>query len=109
MNGDFDSLRSLQRSKNRSLKMHNALHNWLQSIRASRKKVAEEKKNEGEMYDEEVEEVGIKYSQPVEEVKGEEVLKQPVVVKESNGFSIPLIQGTSETLKKSLYLTPRKR
>lgn len=27
-----------QRSKNRSLKMHNALHNWLQSIRASRKK-----------------------------------------------------------------------
>lgn len=30
-----------QRSKTRSLRMHNAMHNWLQSIRASRKKVSE--------------------------------------------------------------------
>ena len=81
-----------QKSKNNSLRMHNALHNWLQSIRASRKKVAEEKQL--------VEEYQQKEESYNEEYMDEEVVvvSQPAVVEavrvervESN-FAIPLIR-----------------
>ena len=82
-----------QRSKNHSLKMHNALHNWLQTIRASRKKVAEEKQwVEEERFEEEVEDK-IEFFEPVvPERKVEEIVVAAPEPREAHSFSIPLMR-----------------
>jgi tetratricopeptide (TPR) repeat protein len=80
-----------QKSKTNSLRMHNALHTWLQSIRASRKQVAEEKHLVEEYQKEEV----YSYEEYAEETPTtpEPVVTLPVVVEKSeSSFVIPLIR-----------------
>ncbi len=99
-----------QRSKNNSLRMHNALHNWLQSIRASRQEVQKEKKLIEEYQEQEqVEEERIVYRE-------EPVAERPLVTEEAvmpaktetrhEGFGIPLMRrkqrGDEEEKKPSV-------
>ena len=80
-----------QKSKTNSLRMHNALHTWLQSIRASRKKVEEEKHLVEEYQKEEI----YNYEEYIEETPTapESVVTAPVVVEKSeSSFAIPLIR-----------------
>jgi tetratricopeptide (TPR) repeat protein len=83
-----------QRSKNRSLKMHNALHNWLQSIRESRKKVAEEKQHVGEERYDDKEEDKIEFFDAVMPDQGEEKIVDPLLeeVQQKNSFAIPFMR-----------------
>ncbi|MCW1888769.1 MAG: tetratricopeptide repeat protein [Candidatus Moranbacteria bacterium] len=83
-----------QRSKNRSLRMHNALHNWLQSIRESRKKVAEEKQLVGEEQYEESEEDKIEFFETVTPNQREEMIVDPILeeVQQKNSFAIPFMR-----------------
>jgi tetratricopeptide (TPR) repeat protein len=83
-----------QRSKNRSLKMHNSLHNWLQSIRASRKKVAGEKKQE-EAYEEarEEEEYSFQEERQVVEQQVDSIEERvPQEDTKKSAFAIPLMR-----------------
>lgn len=83
-----------QRSKNHSLKMHNSLHNWLQSIRASRKKVAEEKQwVEDERVEEEVEDK-IEFFETVMPEPHEEKIVDPALedIQQKNSFTIPFMR-----------------
>jgi tetratricopeptide (TPR) repeat protein len=83
-----------QRSKNRSLKMHNALHNWLQSIRESRKKVAEEKQHVGEERYEDKEEDKIEFFETVTSNQEEEKIVDSLLeeVQQKNSFAIPFMR-----------------
>jgi tetratricopeptide (TPR) repeat protein len=84
-----------QKSKNNSLRMHNALHTWLQSIRASRKQVQEEKQLVEEY--QKKEEIYFTQEVPAESVEEEVVIKEPVRVKEESGFAIPLMRRHKRT------------
>lgn len=78
-----------QRSKNTSLRMHNALHTWLQSIRASRKQV-EEAKQRVEEYQGQDDEVVYLHE---EQEQTPTPVEPPVMVqKEENAFAIPLMR-----------------
>ncbi len=83
-----------QRSKNTSLRMHNALHTWLQSIRASRKQVEQEKQLIEEYQQQEsVEEVhSIEEEQEERELVQAPVVPEALPQKESNSFAIPLMR-----------------
>ena len=86
--------RFAQRSKNRSLRMHNTLHNWLQSIRESRKKVAEEKQFVGGERYEEREEDKIEFFETVMPDQEEEKIVDPLLeeVQQKNSFAIPFMR-----------------
>jgi tetratricopeptide (TPR) repeat protein len=83
-----------QRSKTSSLRMHNALHSWLQSIRASRKQVQEQKQlveeyreKEESLYEgEEEQEEEIQYT------KNEGVSEAKSEPKSEKSFAIPMMQ-----------------
>ena len=117
-------LRSLekfaQRSKNNSLRMHNALHTWLQSIRASRKKVEEDKQLEQELNTEqEIEEEvtffdtreatreSIREEETVQQENGSSFAQESARTDDVSRFAIPLIrrhkrESQSETQQESV-------
>lgn len=81
-----------QKSKTNSLRMHNALHTWLQSIRASRKQVAEEQ-HVIEEYDKEEVYSATEYREEETVVVSEPAMASTVVVERSaSSFAIPLIR-----------------
>ncbi|OGI21283.1 MAG: hypothetical protein A2808_01295 [Candidatus Moranbacteria bacterium RIFCSPHIGHO2_01_FULL_55_24] len=81
--------KAAQRSKTRSLRMHNRLHEWLQSIRASRKKVSESVVREREQ----------KTAAPLVEEKEERreeaaIASQPRI---SSGLEMPIFRRRRDT------------
>ena len=100
-----------QRSKNSSLRMHNALHNWLQSIRASRKEVQNEKQFVEEYQEKEREEYLV--------VQEEEtvIVERPLVTSEAvmpakdesrhEGFGIPLMRRKKRPEEDKKTATPK--
>jgi tetratricopeptide (TPR) repeat protein len=81
-----------QKSKTSSLRMHNALHNWLQSIRASRKQVAEEKQLVEEYHKEEP--ATEEYIREEEVVEHQSVVRvEPTPVERvASSFAIPSLR-----------------
>jgi tetratricopeptide (TPR) repeat protein len=92
-----------QKSKNNSLRMHNALHTWLQSIRASRKQVQDQKQLVEEYQKKEERESYEKVQLEPEVSSYVEVATSDVMeTKEESAFAIPLIRRHKRVEENSL-------